>query len=214
MRLYDYFRSSAAYRVRIALNLKGLTADRAFVHLRKGEQRAESFLALNPQGFVPALVTDEGAILTQSMAIIEYLDEIHPRPSLLPGDPAQRARLRSLAQIIACDVHPLNNLRILKYLKQDLDLSQERIDGWVAHWIAEGFAALEAALGPTAGPYCIGNNPTLPDVILAPQVFSARRFNIEMKPYPTIRRIAAALDNHEAFAAAHPMNQPDTEVGN
>lgn len=214
MRLYDYFRSSAAYRVRIALNIKGLTAERAFVHLRKGEQRAESFLALNPQGFVPALVTDEGAILTQSMAIIEYLDEIHPRPSLLPGDPAQRARLRSLAQIIACDVHPLNNLRILKYLKQDLELPQERLDEWVAHWIAEGFAALEAALGPTAGPYCVGNNPTLPDVILAPQVFSARRFNVEMKPYPTIRRIAASLDNHEAFAAAHPMNQPDTEVGN
>lgn len=213
MRLYDYFRSSAAYRVRIALALKGLAPERVFVHLRKGEQRAETFLALNPQGFVPALVSDDGAILTQSLAIIEYLDEVHPAPSLLPGDAANRARLRGLAQIIACDIHPLNNLRVLKYLKNDLTQEQAALDHWIGHWIAEGFAALEAALGPVAGPFCHGNSPTLPDIVLAPQVYSARRFTVDLRPYPTLTRIAAALDSHPAFISAHPAHQPDSEPG-
>lgn len=214
MRLYDYFRSSAAYRVRIALALKELPAERAFIHLRKGEQKAESFRRdINPQGFVPALVTDDGDILTQSLAIIEYLDEIHPKPALLPGSAATRARLRGLSQLIACDIHPLNNLRVLQYLKNDLHHDQDTVDQWIRHWIGEGFAALESALGPTAGPYCHGRTPTLPDVVLLPQLYGARRFNVDLTPYPTLVRIGATLEEHPAFKAAHPANQPDSEPG-
>ncbi len=213
MRLYGYFRSSAAYRVRIALNLKGIDHQLTVCHLRKGEQRDPAFLALNPQGLVPALATDDGAVLTQSLAIIEYLDESHPQPPLLPADPLGRARVRSLAQLIACEMHPLNNLRVLKYLKNPLGHEQATIDSWYRHWVATGFEALEQRLAGEAatGAFCHGDSPTLADVCLVPQVVNARRFDCDLAPYPTIRRIDATCRELAAFRAAAPERQPDAE---
>jgi len=194
--LYDYFRSSAAYRVRIALNLKGVVPDeRTFVHLRMGNQRAQDYLALNPQGLVPALALDHGLVLTQSLAIIEYLDETHPDPPLLPVAPPSRARVRAIALAIACEIHPLNNLRVLNYLIGTLGVAREQKD----------------AQERETGVFCHGNEPTLADVCLVPQIANARRFGIDLSPYPTLTRIEAACLALPAFAAAAPERQPDAE---
>jgi maleylacetoacetate isomerase len=213
MKLFDYFRSSAAYRVRIALNLKGATAQREFVHLRHGRQRSADYLALNPQGLVPALVTDGGEVLTQSLAIVEWIDETHPQPPLLPRDPDGRARARSIAQSIACDIHPLNNLRVLNYLTGTLGVSEAQRDGWYRYWIDLGFEALERRLATerATGRYCHGDAPTLADICLVPQVANARRFHVDLAPYPTIVRIDAACNELPPFADAAPMKQPDAE---
>jgi len=214
VRLYDYFRSSAAYRVRIALNLKGVAPDeRTFVHLRMGGQRAQDYLALNPQGLVPALALDEGAVLTQSLAIVEYLDETHPEPPLLPADPIGRARVRAIALSIACDIHPLDNLRVLNYLIGTLGVAREQKDGWYKYWVDVGFEALEKKLAQEreTGVFCHGNEPTLADVCLVPQIANARRFGIDLSPYPTLTRIEAACLALPAFAAAAPERQPDAE---
>lgn len=206
--LYGYFRSSAAYRVRIALNLKGLPYQQAAISLLKGEQQSATFLALNPQGLVPALV-DNGVLLTQSLAICEYLDEVYPAVRLLPQDAALRAQVRAVALAIACDIHPLNNLRVLNYLRQELNVGEEGRNGWYLHWVTQGFAALEAMLAPHAGRYCFGDTPTLADVCLLPQVFNAQRFNVGMAAYPLLSRIAANLEALPAFAEAHPSRQVD-----
>jgi maleylacetoacetate isomerase len=214
MKLYDYFRSSAAYRVRIALNLKGIEPDeRTFVHLRMGNQRAQDYLALNPQGLVPALAIDDGRVLTQSLAIVEYLDEIRPQPPLLPSEPAARARVRAIALQIACDIHPLNNLRVLNYLIGTMGVTKEQKDGWYKYWIDVGFEALERTLSrdPATGRYCHGDQPTLADVCLVPQIANARRFAIDMSPYPTLTRIESACNALQPFAAAAPARQPDAE---
>ena len=214
MRLYDYFRSSAAYRVRIALNLKGIVPDeRTFVHLRMGSQRAQDYLALNPQGLVPALALDDGTVLTQSLAIVEYLDETKPTPPLLPASAEQRARVRAIALQIACEIHPLNNLRVLNYLIGTLGVSREQKDGWYRYWIDVGFEALEKSLSGDAatGRFCHGDAPTLADVCLVPQMANARRFSIDLSPYPTLTRIEAACNALPAFADAAPARQPDAE---
>jgi maleylacetoacetate isomerase len=214
MRLYDYFRSSAAYRVRIALNLKGITPDaRTHVHLRMGSQRAQDYLALNPQGLVPALALDDGRVLTQSLAIIEYLEETHPEPRLLPQDPAERARVRAIALQIACDIHPLDNLRVLNYLIGTMGASREQKDGWYRYWIDVGFEALEKSLArdSATGRFCHGDHPTLADICLVPQIANARRFDIDLSPYPTLIRIEAACNALPAFAEAAPARQPDAE---
>ncbi len=213
MRLYDYFRSSAAYRVRIALNYKGLEPERAFVHLRRNAQRDEAFLALNPAGLVPALVTDDGAVLTQSLAIIEYLDEMHPNPALLPGGAEARARVRGLAQDVACDIHPLNNLRVLLYLKNTLGVDDVQKNGWYKYWVDTGLETLERRLATDAatGRFCHGDTPTLADVCLVPQLANARRFSIDLAPYPTLTRIETACLELPAFARAEPSRQPDAE---
>ena len=214
MKLYDYFRSSAAYRVRIALNLKGVTPDaRTFVHLRMGSQRAQDYLALNPQGLVPALALDDGHVLTQSLAIIEYLDETHPEPPLLPEPPAARARVRAIALQIACEIHPLNNLRVLNYLIGTLGVAREQKDGWYRYWIDVGFEALEKFLSHDrdTGRFCHGERPTLADICLVPQIANARRFGIDMSPYATLTRIETACSELPAFADAAPSRQPDAE---
>lgn len=214
MRLYDYFRSSAAYRVRIALNLKGIAPDeRTYVHLRMGSQRAQDYLALNPQGLVPALALDDGHVLTQSLAIIEYLDETHREPPLLPQHPVARARVRAIALQIACEIHPLDNLRVLNYLTATLGVSRERKDGWYRYWIDVGFEALEKLLArdTATGQFCHGDQPTLADICLVPQIANARRFDIDMSPYPTLTRIESACNALPAFADAAPARQPDAE---
>jgi len=213
MKLYDYFRSSAAYRVRIALNFKGLTVERAFVHLRRDAQRDAGYLALNPQGLVPALAADEVTVLTQSLAIIEYLEETHPQPSLFPQGAAARARVRAIALEVACDIHPLNNLRVLKYLKNTLHVSEADKDTWYKHWVHEGLAALETQLSrdPATGTFCHGNAPSLADVVLVPQLANAHRFNVDVTPFPTLLRIEAACLALPAFALAEPSLQPDAE---
>jgi len=214
MKLYDYFRSSAAYRVRIALNLKGVAPDeRTFVHLRMGNQRAQDYLALNPQGLVPALELDDGRVLTQSLAIIEYLDETHPAPPLLPADAAGRARVRSIALGIACEIHPLNNLRVLNYLTGTLGATDEQRNGWYKYWIDVGFEALERQLArdDTTGAFCHGESPTLADICLVPQLANARRMKVDVAPYPTLLRIEAACQALPAFAHAAPAHQPDAE---
>jgi len=208
MKLYGYFRSSAAYRVRIALNLKGLAPEATSLHLVKGQQRASDYLALNPQGLVPALVTDEGKVLTQSLAIIDWLEDTHPEPPLLPADPLGRARVRGLALAIACDIHPLNNLRVLKFLTGPLALSEAQKNLWATHWIATGFDALESLL-PDHDGWCVGLTPTLADCCLVPQVANAQRIGFDLSPYPRIRRIDAFCQRHAAFAAALPSVQPD-----
>lgn len=213
MRLHGYYQSSAAYRVRIALNLKGLRYESLHHHLRKGEHRDPAYLTLNPQGLVPALETDDRAVLTQSLAIIEYLEEIHPEPALLPRLPIDRARVRALAAVCAVDIHPINNLRVLKYLKAEYGLEQVRIDAWYRHWVEEGFGPLEAMLANDArtGRFCHGDQPGLADVCLIPQVFNARRFKVDMARYPTIERIADAAAALTAFHKAYPAQQPDAE---
>jgi maleylacetoacetate isomerase len=213
VKLYDYFRSSAAYRVRIALSLKGIAPERAFVHLRRGAQHAADYLGLNPQGLVPLIVTDDGTALTQSLAIIEWLDETHPAPPLLPGAPAERARVRSLALAIACDIHPLNNLRVLKYLTGTLGATDAARDTWYAHWCEVGLRALETRLArePATGRFCHDDMPTLADICLVPQLANARRVTLDLAQFPTLLRIESACVALPAFAAAAPANQPDAE---
>ncbi|MDW5376172.1 maleylacetoacetate isomerase [Halomonas sp. HP20-15] len=211
MKLYGYFRSSAAYRVRIALNLKGLDYERVAVDLVNGEQRSGDNLARNPQGLVPTLETDDGARLTQSLAICEYLDERYPDPPLLPSDAEARARVRALAQLIACEIHPLDNLKVLKYLTGELGLDEAAKLTWYRHWIAEGFDALEMSLAdsPATGAFCHGDAPGLADLCLVPQVFNAKRFECDLSGYPTLRRIAERCETLEAFQRARPEHQPD-----
>ena len=213
MKLYDYFRSSAAYRVRIALNLKGLAPEREFVHLRKGAQRSDDYLALNPLGLVPVLVTDDGQVLSQSLAIVEYLDEVVPSPALLPRDAAGRARVRSLALAVACDIHPIDNLRVLRYLLHTVGVEEAQKDAWYKYWIDVGFEALESALARDAatGCFCHGGAPTLADICLVPQIANARRVDMDLSPYPTLTRIEAACLALPAFANAAPSLQPDFE---
>ena len=200
--LYDYFRSSASYRVRIALNLKGVDYRRVPVNLLEGEQRDEAYRALNPQGFVPMLDAD-GEKLTQSLAIISWLDWKYPMPPLLPAEPMARSHVLALAMTIAADIHPLNNLRVLKRLTA-MGIDQAGRDDWYRHWIAEGFAALEALAAPRAGDFLCGNTPTLADVCLVPQMFNARRFDVPLEHYPTLLRADAAAKGLPAFALAHP----------
>jgi maleylacetoacetate isomerase len=204
--LYDYFRSSAAYRIRIALNLKGVDYESRQVDLRAGEQRSEEYRALNPQGLVPMLEID-GHRLTQSVAIINYLDLRYPNQPLIPASAAERAHVVAMAMAIACDIHPLNNLRVLNYLKNELGHSQEETDAWYAHWISEGLPALEAMAKPQAGKFLFGDAPTGADVLLVPQMFNARRFNVPVDAYPTLLRAEENANRLEAFAAAHPDRQ-------
>ena len=211
MQLYDYFRSSAAYRVRIALNLKGLAPERVFVHLRRNAQLTDAYLALNPQGLVPTLVTDDGEVLTQSLAIVEWLDEEHPDPPLLPRTAAARARVRSLALAIACEIHPLNNLRVLNYLTGTLGVSTAQKDGWYRYWCDVGLEAIETRLQreSATGRFCHGDTPGLADCCLIPQVANSRRFDTPLEAFPTIRRIEAACLALPAFQRAAPQVQPD-----
>ncbi len=214
MKLFSYFRSSAAYRVRIALNVKGLSYDYAAKHLIKngGEHKQDDYLALNPQGFVPALEHD-GAVLTQSIAIIEYLDEVFPTPSLLPRSPRDRAIVRAMALLVACDIHPLNNLRVLNYLKSPLAQDSEAIVEWYKHWIAEGFAAFEQLIAKHSSDnrYCFGDTVTMADTLLVPQVANSRRYRMDLSAYPTLQRVSAHLESLPAFQAARPEVQPDAE---
>ena len=211
MKLYSFFRSSAAYRTRIALNLKNLTYDIVPIHLSKdgGRHKSAEFRAVNPQMRVPALAIDSGDVLTQSLAIIEYLNEIYPEPPLLPSDAVQRARVRAVAQIIACDIHPLNNSGTLAYLKNQLKHDQAAIDAWYASWITAGFAAVEQLIAP--GPYAFGARVTLADICLVPQVYNARRFKVALDAYPKIVAADAACGKLAAFDHARPENQPDAE---
>jgi maleylpyruvate isomerase len=210
LRLYNYFRSSAAYRVRIALNLKRLEFEYVAVHIIKGEQRAEPYRRLNAQALVPTLV-DERGTFTQSLAIIEYLDERHPDPPLLPGSDQERARVRAIALTIACDIHPLNNTRVLQYLKDTLGVSEDAKNAWYRHWIELGFSALEAQVASSSqtGLFCHGDAPTLADICLVPQLANARRLPIPLEPYPTLLRIESNCQKIDAFAAAAPAKQPD-----
>ena len=210
-RLHDYYRSSAAYRVRIALNLKGVDYERVAVNLAEGEQRADSYRALNPQGFVPMLEID-GLRLTQSLAIAVYLDQTRPEPPLMPRDPADGAFVRGLAMAIACDIHPLNNLRVLKYLKSELGQDQTAVDRWYAHWVKEGLDALEAMARRRAGGFLFGDTPTIADVCLVPQLYNARRFNVPLDPYPILRRAEESANALPAFAAAHPERVAQQET--
>jgi maleylpyruvate isomerase len=217
MQLFTYFRSSAAYRVRIALHLKGLSVDSHYVHLTKdgGQQFAPAYRALNPQQLVPTLV-DEGNTITQSLAILEYLEDTHPSPALLPpaSTPIERARVRALALSIACDIHPLQNLRVLKALTGEFGLTEDQRNAWLTKWLTTGLAALEAELisSKFTSAFCHGDSPTIADCCLVPQVFSARRFNIDLAAYPTIVRIDAQCNSLDAFVRAHPKNQPDFEA--
>ena len=204
--LYDYFRSSASYRVRIALNLKGIEYDQHPVSLVQGAQNDPAYKALNPQGLVPMLEID-GHRLTQSLSIMVYLDQVYPDPPLMPRDPADGAHVRALALAVACDIHPLNNLRVLKYLKNDLGVSEEAKDEWYRHWVAEGLAALEEMAHPRAGAFLFGDSPTIADVCLVPQLYNARRFSVPITDYPTLRRADETASAHAAFAAAHPDRQ-------
>jgi maleylacetoacetate isomerase/maleylpyruvate isomerase len=211
--LHDYFRSSAAHRVRIALNLKGLPYRQQSHHLRKGEQRAPDYLRINPQGLVPALA-DGDAVVTQSVAIIEYLEEAYPdTPRVLPASPAARARVRSLAAIVAADTHPLNNLRVLKYLQTELGLDEATRTAWYHRWLMECFDAMEARLNaePETGRFCHGDQPTLADICLVPQILNAKRFHFDLAPYPTVMRIFEEAQTLDAFVRAMPDRQPDAE---
>ena len=211
MKLYTYFRSSAAYRVRIALNLKGLPYEMVAVHLTKdgGQQHKPEFHAVNPQERVPALELSSGGVLTQPLAIVEYLDDIEPNPPFLPADALARAKVRAIAQIVACDIHPLNNLIALQYLKRTLKHEQAEIDAWYHHWVIEGFKAIEAMIGP--GPYACGAHVTLADICLVPQVFNARRLKVPLDAFPKIVAADAACLKLAAFDKARPENQPDAE---
>ena len=214
MKLHTYFRSSAAYRVRIALHLKGLDYEAVPVHLVRGggEHRQPAYLGLNPAGLVPAL-EDQGQVLTQSLAIVEYLEETHPQPALLPAAALDRARVRAIAQAIACDIHPVNNLRVLQYLTRELGASEEQKNAWYRHWIGVGLQAVEAMLAGDArtGAFCHGDTPGLADCCLVPQVFNARRFGCELSAMPTVLRIADHCAGLEAFRRAAPEAQPDAE---
>lgn len=212
--LYSYFRSSCSYRVRIALLLKGLPFEGRYIHLLRqgGEQHLPDYLGVNPQGLVPALEDGEG-VLTQSIAIIEYLEERHPEPALLPENSRHRAYVRSLAQMLACDIQPLNNLRVLQKLKQDFNADQQQIEDWYLHWVGEGLAAFENVLvsQKLAGDCCYGNKPTLADICLVPQVYNALRFNYDLSATPRIQAIYGHCASQTAFEKAAPENQPDAE---
>ena len=210
MKLHGYFRSSASYRVRIALNLKGLTADHLSHHLRKGEQRAAAYLAINPQGLVPALEGDAGEVLTQSLAMIEWLDEIHPEPPLLPGDSLRRAKVRAFAQAIACDTHPVQNLKVLARLRE-LGLPEDQVTAWAAWANREGLSACEKLIATEPGPFCFGDQPSLADLCLVPQLANARRFGVDVNGFPRLLKAEAAARAMKAFTDAAPDRQPDAE---
>ncbi len=212
LQLYTYFRSSAAFRTRIALNYKGLDYEPISVHLRRKEHRAHAYRQLNPQALVPAL-GDDGFVIPQSLAIIEYLEEVKPEPALLPRSPQERAIVRAMTQLIASEMHPLCNLRILIYLKDELGQDEAGVNAWYRHWIAEGFGSLETMVERNSadGEHCFGGSITFADVCLVPQMLNARRFDCDLEPYPTLRQVDAALSSHEAFAAAQPSRQPDAE---
>jgi maleylacetoacetate isomerase len=214
MKLYTFFRSSASYRVRIALNLKGLKYEQAPIHLRRGggEQLSAAYKAINPQALVPAL-EDGGKILTQSLAIIEYLEERYPQPPLLPRDPADKALVRSMALVIACEIHPIQNLRVLQYVKREYGQSNEQVNRWAQHWINLGLAALEQMIvaQPRRGKFCFGDKPTLADICLVPQLGNARRYGCDLSPYPAIIEIEKNCMALPAFADAAPEKQPDAE---
>jgi maleylacetoacetate isomerase/maleylpyruvate isomerase len=211
LKLYTYFRSSAAFRVRIALNLKGLAYDPVFVHLPRGEHRKPEYTAVDPQALVPTLV-DDGRTLSQSLAIIEYLDETHPEPRLVPGDAAGRARVRSLSLLVACEIHPLNNLRTLQHLRRALGQNEEQINAWYRHWIGDGLSRLEADLERSpSGVFCHGDAPTMADCCLVPQIFNAKRYDSDLAPYPKLMRVFDACMRLEAFERAQPSKQPDAE---
>ncbi len=216
MKLHNYFRSSASYRVRIALNLKGLDYDYVPVHIARGEHLVEPFSALSPDLLVPLLEEDEadgGARLTQSLAIIEYIDEVHPAPALLPADPLGRARVRALAQVIACETHPVNNLRVLKYLTRELKVDDATKNAWYRHWVGEGLAAFERQLALLpAGRYCHGDTPTLADCCLVPQIFNAQRFDCDLSAFPRTMAAYEAASQLDAFQRAHPSRCPDAEA--
>jgi maleylacetoacetate isomerase len=209
MKLHGYFRSSASYRVRIALNLKGLSAEHLAHHLRKGEQCAPAYLAINPQGLVPTL-EDEDAVLTQSLAIIEWLDETHPAPPLLPKDPLRRAKVRAFALVVACDTHPVQNLKVLARLRQ-LGLPEDQVTEWAAWANREGLTACEKLIAGEAGPFCFGAEPTIADLCLVPQLANARRFGVDLAAFPRLLKAEAAARNIKAFADAAPDRQPDAE---
>ena len=210
MKLHGYFRSSASYRVRIALNLKGLSTEHLPHHLRKGEQCAPAYLAINPQGLVPALQNDAGATLTQSLAIIEWLDETHPEPPLLPNDPLRRAKVRAFAQVLACDTHPVQNLKVLARLRE-LGVAEDKVTGWAGWANREGLAACERLIAGEAGPFCFGSAPTLADLCLVPQLANARRFGVDVGVFPRLLKAESAAKDLKAFADAAPDRQPDAE---
>jgi maleylpyruvate isomerase len=210
MKLHGYFRSSASYRVRIALNLKGLSAEHLPHHLRKGEQRDPAYLALNPQGLVPTLQDDRGTVLTQSLAIIEWLEETHPEPPLLPKDPLRRAQVRAFSQVIACDTHPVQNLKVLARLRQ-LGLPEEQVTEWAAWANREGLAACETLIASEPGPFCFGAAPTMADLCLVPQLANARRFGVDLAAFPRLLKAETAAKTIKAFADAAPDRQPDAE---
>jgi maleylpyruvate isomerase len=209
MKLHGYFRSSASYQVRIALNLKGLSAEHLAHHLRKGEQCAPAYLAINPQGLVPTL-EDENTVLTQSLAIIEWLDETHPTPPLLPKDPLRRAKVRAFALVVACDTHPVQNLKVLARLRQ-LGLPEAQVTEWAAWANREGLTACEKLIASEAGPFCFGAQPTIADLCLVPQLANARRFGVDLAAFPRLLKAEAAATNIKAFADAAPDRQPDAE---
>ena len=212
MKLYTYFRSSAAFRVRIALNLKGVACEPVFVHLAKGQHRERQYVEVNPQALLPTLELDDAKRLVQSLAIIEWLEEKYPKPALMPSDALARARVRSLAYLVACEIHPLNNLRVLQHLKRALGQTQEQIDNWYRHWIADGLAKLEADLArPGTGKFCHGDSPTMADCCLVPQIFNAKRYNSDLAPYPITMRVFENCMKLEAFDRAQPSKQPDAE---
>lgn len=211
MRLHGYFRSSAAWRVRIALGLKGLTAEHQFHHLRKGEQTLPAYMALNPQGLLPALETDEGGVLTQSLAIIEWLDETHPHPPLLPSDALERAKARAVAQVVACDTHPVQNLKVLSRVRALAGGDEAKVTAWAADVIKDGLGACETLLKGREGSFAFGSTPTLADICLIPQMGNARRFKVDLSAFPRLRAIEAACNGLEAFRNAAPDKQPDCE---
>jgi maleylacetoacetate isomerase len=212
MKLYTYFRSSAAYRTRIAFNLKGIDCEPVYVDLRApaSDQHKPEYLALNPQGLVPALVV-ENTTIAQSLAIIEYLDEVHPEPPLMPRSPVDRARVRAMALAVACDMHPLNNLRVLNHLRSPLGHDEDTVNAWYRHWIAVGFSGLEqeARRASGDGRHMFGSTVTIADIYIVPQMYNARRFKCDLTPYPTLRGICAYLESLPAFAKAAPEGQPD-----
>jgi maleylacetoacetate isomerase/maleylpyruvate isomerase len=210
VKLYTYFRSSAAFRVRIALNVKDLRYESLFVHLAKGEHRRPEYAKVNPQGLLPTLELDDGIRLNQSLAIIEYLEDKHPRPPLLPSDAVGKARVRGLAELVACEIHPLNNLRVLQHLKRSLGQSEDQVNAWYRHWIADGLAKLEAQLDPKAK-FAYGDAPTMADCCLVPQIFNAKRYDCDLAPYPTTMRVFEQCMRLEAFDRAQPAKQPDAE---